>query len=282
MRDSAAMNDASNSETKKEEEVVEQPPPNHHRDQAQTYLAQARALRQSLPPESNINSNDDDDDIPRTPRLPWSLPPSTWTDNDDDDVPMLEYRWYVDLGREPGSWMDPCWGASGRRLTMTLDVRCGFCLANNTNTSTEYVWQTAPYARLRNGFDRLSCVAGEVIVIEQPKKWLGNMVLPNRNERVRTTTTTTTTTTSSTSTVRFVIKVPDGKTEGDVVLPPGTELHFALPAFANGRSLRLSSKEGLVSVRQMGWHTGWFRSESRIVGTFRAVPLAQAQHRDGF
>ena len=43
-----------------------------------------------------------------------------------------------------------------------------------------------------------------------------------------------------------------------------------------------SSKEGVVTVRQMGWHTGWRRDESRIVGTFRAVPIDKAKQKDGF
>jgi hypothetical protein len=35
----------------------------------------------------------------------------------------------------------------------------------------------------------------------------------------------------------------------------------------------LSTKEGIVTVKQIGWHTGWRREESRILGTFRAVTL---------
>ena len=85
--------------------------------------------------------------------------------------------------------------------------------------------------------------------------------------------------------LRFIIHAVDGKTEGDVALPPGTLMHFAVPAFGvrpEAILRQLSTKEGLVSVRQMGWHTGWFREESRIVGTFRAVTMEQAKRADGF
>ena len=239
------------------------------RDQAQDYLERARALRETLPPSPSSNSN--------KPTLwsPWDLPPSSSSNHDPSAVVVDEcgYRLYVDLGRETGSWMDPRWGASGRRMTWTLNVRM---MASSNSKQQLYYWQTAPYARLRNGFDRMKCSASDTICQEPKQSWVEKKLF--RSEAARTKTSTSTT-------VRFVVKVMDGKTEGDVVLPPDTDLYFALPAFvgpSGGRLPRLSSKDGVVSVRQMGWHTGWFRQESRIVGTFRAVPLAEAQHRDGF
>ena len=62
---------------------------------------------------------------------------------------------------------------------------------------------------------------------------------------------------------------------------PNGDLHFSLPVFGKTPA-QLSQKEGIVSVRQMGWNTGWRRVESRIVGVFRAVRLDDAKQRDGF
>ena len=66
----------------------------------------------------------------------------------------------------------------------------------------------------------------------------------------------------------------------DIYIPRGC-LYFSLPCFG-GKVSQLSTKDGIVSVRQVGWNTGWRREESRIVGTFRAAPIADAQRRDGF
>jgi hypothetical protein len=45
---------------------------------------------------------------------------------------------------------------------------------------------------------------------------------------------------------------------------------------------QLSKKDGIVSVRQGGWNTGWYRQQSRIVGIFRAVSITdQVKRRDG-
>ena len=66
----------------------------------------------------------------------------------------------------------------------------------------------------------------------------------------------------------------------DVFVPKGN-LYFSLPCFG-GKISQLSSKEGPVTIRQVGWNTGWRREESRIVGIFRAVPIADAMRKDGF
>jgi hypothetical protein len=65
----------------------------------------------------------------------------------------------------------------------------------------------------------------------------------------------------------------------DIFIPMGC-LYFSIPCF--GGASQISSKEGIVTIRQTGWHTGWRREESRIVGTFRAVPIDQAIKKDGF
>lgn len=73
----------------------------------------------------------------------------------------------------------------------------------------------------------------------------------------------------------------------DVSIPPGC-LYFSLPCFFRGggnadpSNILFSTKEGIISVRQIGWHTGWRREESRIVGIFRAVPIEKAQRIDGY
>jgi hypothetical protein len=85
------------------------------------------------------------------------------------------------------------------------------------------------------------------------------------------------------TTVRFYVVVDgtkeQGSSYGDIYVPKGC-LYFSLPTF--GGIERLSKKEGIVSVRQIGWHTGWRREESRIVGTFRALPINEAKAKDGF
>lgn len=82
------------------------------------------------------------------------------------------------------------------------------------------------------------------------------------------------------ATIRFLIPVQGSAKYGDIAIPSGN-LYFSLPVFAN-RISQLSRKEGPVTVQRMGWHTGWRRRESRIVGVFRAVPLVEAKQKDGF
>jgi hypothetical protein len=67
---------------------------------------------------------------------------------------------------------------------------------------------------------------------------------------------------------------------GDVSIPKGY-LYFSIPCFG-GRIDQLSTKEGPVTVRETGWHTGWRRKESRIVGVFKAKSIAQAQKKDSY
>jgi len=183
-----------------------------------------------------------------------------------------EYRLYVDIGREDGSWMDPRWAASGKRIEFSLDV---LFLANrlaapkmskkmiqdNTvgKSSRIFALETAQFARLRGGFDRMECKGGSYR-IDTGK--------------------------SGRSTIRIVIEV-EGTTKadqsyvyGDVSVPAGF-LYFSLPCFGSGIN-NLSIKEGLTSVRQVGWHTGWRREESRICGVFTAKSLSEAKKKDRF
>jgi len=60
-----------------------------------------------------------------TKSSPWSLPPCNALDENDtvQDDNVQEYHLYLDIGRDPGTWMDPRWGASGHsRIELTLDV----------------------------------------------------------------------------------------------------------------------------------------------------------------
>lgn len=250
-------------------------------DQAKALREQARVLAET---ESRASQKDNISGsriagtvLPVSPELPWSLPSSS-NCNDEEG---LEYRLYVDIGREQGTWMDPRWAASGHRIEFTVDVRFDQSptkastpndqralevLARDllrqasatTTRSTPLTLTTAPYARLRGGFDRMKCEGGAYCL--ETSKGSGD------------------------GTIRFCIGVA-GTADlqsrlGDVSIPDGA-LFFSLPAFRQKISL-LSSKEGPVTVRQMGWNTGWWREESRIVGTFRAVPLESARQKDGF
>mmetsp|Transcript_32000 Transcript_32000/g.77855 ORF Transcript_32000/g.77855 Transcript_32000/m.77855 type:complete len:427 (+) Transcript_32000:96-1376(+) len=223
--------------------------------------------------------------------------------DEDDPIEEEEYRLCVDIGREDGTWMDPRWGASGKRIEFTIDVRLlpdrslvvvsggsssdmdskdpddnnealtdpqlvlekfeNAMVKDNTmgKSSEVYPLETAQYARLRNGFDRMECSGGAYRIDQSPRD-------------------------GGRYTLRLVLEV-EGTTKadqqymyGDVSVPPGY-LYFSLPCFGGSIS-QLSSKEGPVTVRQVGWHTGWRRQESRIVGVFRAKPLADAKRIDKY
>jgi len=177
------------------------------------------------------------------------------TEEGSNDSFVTWYRLHVDIGRESGTWMDPRWGASGKRIEFTVDVGFGEELASDEivermvkdnfsgNRSDVKLLKTSDQAKLRNGFDSMKCYGGGYRIDGQ-------------------------------TTVRFHISC-DGKADpsyGDISIPAG-ELHFSVPCFMNNID-NLSSKESPVTVREKGWHTGWYREESRIVGIFRAKPLA--------
>lgn len=196
-------------------------------------LEQARQLRQQI-----------DDTTTRSPAAPTIHP---WNVVVPPDAPAVRgYRLYLDIGREPHTWMDPRWGQSGRRITGSLDIALASTLC--------YV---APQLRLRSGFDALVLSGND-----------GN------------TTTTTTYSIDEQGMLRLGIDMGEvGVVDGDVSIPPGV-LYFALPTFQKGRIL--STKEGFLTVRQYGWHTGWWRLERRMVGTFRARPIEEATRIDGY
>lgn len=199
---------------------------------------------------------------------PWAVVSTGPKEGGDQD-----YRLYVDIGREDGTWMDPRWGASGKRIEFALDINL---LANrlaapeiakkmvqdNTvgKSSQVFALETAQFSRLRDGFDRMECKGGGAYRVDVSK-----------NGR---------------STIRMVVEV-EGTMKadqsyiyGDVSIPAGC-LYFSLPCFGSGLN-NLSIKEGVVSVRQVGWHTGWRREESRICGVFTAKSLLEAKRKDPY
>ena len=229
------------------------------RQDAEEMLAKARALRDELP---------DDETSKEKSKLTNPSISSPWSVLSEEGE-GVGYRLYIDIGREEGTWMDARWGASGKRIEFTLDIKLRTdklaekkaedrMVKDNFGgkSSQIYSLDSAPKARLRQGFDEMKCRDG-AYRIDMAKNGVG--------------------------TIRFYVQV-EGTSQtssyGDVSVPEGG-LYFSLPAFG-GKVSQLSAKEGPVTVRQTGWHTGWRREESRIVGVFRAVPIVDAKRRDGF
>jgi hypothetical protein len=264
------------------------------KDQAQILKAKAERLRQEIkqqqqyrqpkPFENSVSSNNNNNHDNQTKTflrqtngrvtnsisLPWSVVTKEGEEGE-------EYRLYVDVGREEGTWMDGRWGASGKRIPFALDVKflwselADESLAakrmvkdnnNNNNimgkSSKVFALKTAPFARLRDGFDRMQCYGGAYRI---------DMANNGRY------------------TARLMVQVEGTKADqtymyGDVSIPNGY-LYFSLPCFG-GRIDQLSTKEGIVTVRQIGWRTGWRREESRILGVFRAKHVKDAQRKDPY
>jgi len=148
------------------------------------------------------------------------------------------HRLYIDIGREPGTWMEPRWGASGRRLEFTLDVSflrlqlddiasssqeeeqrivndylasddIALKLISSTSSSKSslspiYALHSAPNARLLGGFDKMEMFDGGYCIESSS-------------------------TATATKTMRFCLSVA-GTTNGDISIPKGY-LYFALPYF---------------------------------------------------
>lgn len=246
--------------------------------EAEQLLAKAKAIRESLPESPSASTNNSAQGVVKTARQSeFALPPQSSLGN--------AYRLYIDIGREPGTWMDPRWGGSGKRIECTLelsfsrseqddvpvlasdDIRAGLAktvTSKSSSLSRVNRLQFAPNARLRRGY--------------------GRMIINDGGYCIES---------SVSSTLRFCINA-DGMKDGDVSIPEG-KLFFALPFFGfekkgadddddddSAPKMALSTKEGTITVKQMGWHTGWYREESRMLGVFRAVPLEKARARDGY
>jgi len=134
------------------------------KNEAAQLLEKARKLRESLPSDQatsrqeNVVSNKEQSSR-------WNVPNS--------EMDGVGYRLYIDIGREQGTWMDPRWGASGKRIEFTIDVTFVLDMqANQTvvermvkdnfggTSSPVFKLDTAPCARLRSGFDEMACHGG--------------------------------------------------------------------------------------------------------------------------
>eukprot|EP00591_Stephanopyxis_turris_P004402 CAMPEP_0195522082 /NCGR_PEP_ID=MMETSP0794_2-20130614/20008_1 /TAXON_ID=515487 /ORGANISM="Stephanopyxis turris, Strain CCMP 815" /LENGTH=256 /DNA_ID=CAMNT_0040651765 /DNA_START=297 /DNA_END=1067 /DNA_ORIENTATION=+ len=242
--------------------------------EAERLLAKARQLRESIG-ETIDTTPSNTDAVASTSKAIDA--------EEENNNGMIDYRLYLDIGREEGTWMDPTWGASGKRIEFTMDVSFASTVSQPTPLSKDDDVAkrmvkdnfggvssgvrnvvTAKDARLRGGFDKMKVMGGGYRIDTDPKK-------------------------RGSSTVRFHVLVAgtEGSSSyGDISVPKGC-LHFSIPCFGSGNHDRmmenLSKKDGWpITVRQTGWHTGWRREESRIVGVFRALPMKEAKVRDLF
>ena len=245
-------------------------------EEAQRLLERSRALRAEIEKEEASRTTATTTTPPLAVEKSPIEPTSKWSGPGlvpiDEASLGPEYRLYVDIGREEGTWMEPRWGASGKRIEFTVDVRFNptqpaneelrrkMVQDNKSGSSTPVcTLDSALLARLRSGFDEMKCQGGAFRIDKSQKA-------------------------GQSDTLRFYINVegtPErGSNYGDLFIPEGA-LYFSIPCF--GSVQQLSSKgEMPVTVRQMGWHTGWRREESRILGIFKAVPIDVARQRDGF
>ena len=232
------------------------------REEAMDLMEKAKKIRESLTDIEPISTSDDNSKT--------ALKTIEQIEEGDNDF-LATYRLYVDIGREPGTWMDPRWGMSGTRIEFTIDMAFLSKISSNEDKNKmvkdnfggkssevrDMKCLSEKGARLRRGFDSMKC-SGGAYRYDMDKK---------------------------STVVRFFIDV-DGIGEelnssyGDISIPKGC-LYFSIPCFGNNVK-SISMKEGPVTVRQIGWHTGWRREESRIVGTFKAIPLDKAKAKDGF
>ena len=233
-------------------------------EEAARLLAKAKAIRESIPdeqPEISTAIGDEVDDKTAS-----------------TTAEAAGFRLYCDIGREDGTWMDPRWGASGTRIEFTLDVEfalpaadesgvdislaneaiCDKMVKDNFGGKSSKVrsLKSLKSARLRGGFDKMRCDGGGYRIDVGG----GNSVC------------------------RFFVECEGTPERGgsyrDIWIPKGC-LYFSIPCFGNSVT-NLSAKEGPITVRQIGWHTGWRREESRIVGVFRAKKLEEARRIDKY
>lgn len=147
--------------------TTDENPEKELRDEAEMLLSKARQLRLEIGAMDERRESPDNlvltGSKTGTVSVPWLL-----ETGDEGDG----YRLYIDIGREDGTWMEPRWGASGRRIRFTLDVK--FLTKNAPEemsvnmvkdnymgkSSNVRVVATANEARLRDGFDRMRCHGG--------------------------------------------------------------------------------------------------------------------------
>merc|ERR1712232_122441 len=91
------------------------------RSEAEELLERAKRIRESIPTSTTLDESTASSNIGQTEE----------GSNDDDSSTVTWYRLHVDIGRESGTWMDPRWGASGKRIEFTVDVGFGEELASD-------------------------------------------------------------------------------------------------------------------------------------------------------
>jgi hypothetical protein len=134
------------------------------RSEAEVLLKRAKELRASLPEEEKKVASTESANAPTQKDSKWSV--------QQNSEAGVGYRLALDIGREDGTWMDPRWGASGKRIEWTLDVVYADVAATaeqvekmvkdnfGGKSSSVSLLETAPAARLRNGFDQMKCEGG--------------------------------------------------------------------------------------------------------------------------
>lgn len=150
--------------------------------------------------------------------------------------PSATHRLALDFGREEGTWMDARWGLSGRRIECTADLTFG----------ADGSLSCAPF-RLRGGFDTMPMRGGASYTVAQRTRLA----------------------------IELDVEGTAGREDlyGDVSIPQGM-LYVTLGCAGDpGRGGSVGAREGVVCVKQRGWHTGWWREENRIAGTARIKAL---------
>lgn len=131
--------------------------------EAQDLLAKAQKLRLEIGDDGKQTKTTQQQQQQQQPKLSeWSV----------DSQEPQQYRLYIDIGREEGTWMDPRWGASGKRIEGTLDLCFSSSKADPSiedkmvldnqrgQSSSTYVIETGKKMRLKSGFDSMAVKSG--------------------------------------------------------------------------------------------------------------------------
>lgn len=138
------------------------------REEASALLSKARQLRLEIgekesSTKTTVSRNTTPGREPKATSSPWQV---------QIEEEGVGYRLYIDIGREDGTWMDRRWGASGRRIPFSIDVKFLTRFASESEadkmvkdnfggkSSQTCVMASAKAARLREGFDMMNCHGG--------------------------------------------------------------------------------------------------------------------------
>lgn len=89
--------------------------------EAQKLMAKAKAIRESIPISATDEPNQQQQTTVNKILSEFSLPQQSLDENSNN------YRLYLDIGREKGTWMDPRWGA--RYVHMVIDYIIFLCIS---------------------------------------------------------------------------------------------------------------------------------------------------------